>query len=78
VTLAGPGPQILTGSHGYKVEPDMPIREINPSEYDLLLLPGGAAPERLRLREEAVDVARNLCRRGAPGRGPGARPSAAH
>jgi protease I len=38
----------------------MPIRELNPSEYDLLLVPGGASPERLRLREEAVDVARTF------------------
>jgi protease I len=60
VTLAGPGPQVLTGLHGYKVEPDMPIRELNPAEYDLLVLPGGTAPERLRLREDAVDVARTF------------------
>ena len=31
VTLAGPGPQVLTGLHGYRVEPDMPIRELNPA-----------------------------------------------
>jgi protease I len=60
VTIASPGGKPVTGLHGYRVEPDMPIRELNPSEYDLLLVPGGAAPERLRLREEAVDVARTF------------------
>jgi protease I len=60
VTLASPGGKTLTGQHGYRVEPDMPIRELNPGEYDLLFIPGGAAPERLRLREEAVDVARTF------------------
>ena len=38
----------------------MPIRELNPMEYDVLLVPGGGSPERLRLREEAVDIARTF------------------
>jgi protease I len=60
VTVAAPAGHLVTGQHGYKVEPDMPIRELNPGEYDLLLIPGGFSPERLRLREEAVDVARTF------------------
>jgi protease I len=60
VTLASPGGQTITGQHGYRVEADMPIRELNPAEYDLLLIPGGPATERLRLREEAVDIARTF------------------
>jgi protease I len=60
VTLASPNGKTVTGQHGYAVEPDMPIREVNPSEYDLLVIPGGYAPERLRLREEAVDIARTF------------------
>jgi protease I len=53
------------GLHGYAVEPDMPIPEINPSEYDVLIIPGGRAPERLRLREEAVDLARTFAQDGS-------------
>jgi protease I len=60
VTLATPTGRPVTGKHGYAVEADMPIREVNPSEYDLLLIPGGRSPEALRLREEAVDVARTF------------------
>ena len=60
VTLASPGGQPVRGRHGYVVEPDMPIRELNPAEYDLLVLPGGPAVEKLRLREEAVDVVRTF------------------
>jgi protease I len=54
-----------TGLHGYRIEPDMPIPELNPSEYDILVIPGGRAPEKLRLREEAVDVARTFAQDGA-------------
>lgn len=64
VTIASPTTQVLAGLHGYRVEPDMPIHELNPAEYDLLLIPGGAAPERLRQREEAVDVARTFMEDG--------------
>jgi protease I len=60
VTLASPGGQAVRGQHGYVVEPDMPIRELNPAEYELLILPGGPAVEKLRLREEAVDVVRTF------------------
>jgi protease I len=60
VTLASPAGQKITGQHGYHVEPDMPIREVNSTIYDLLVVPGGASPERLRLREEAVDIARTF------------------
>lgn len=63
-----------TGQHGYTVEPDMPIPEVNPSEYDVLVIPGGRAPEKLRLREEAVDMARTFAQDGtlvaAIGHGP--------
>jgi protease I len=38
----------------------MPIPELNPSDYDILVIPGGRSPERLRLREEAVDLARTF------------------
>jgi protease I len=66
--------QPATGLHGYRLEPDMPIPEVNPSEYDVLVIPGGRAPEKLRLREEAVDMARTFAQDGtlvaAIGHGP--------
>lgn len=55
----------VTGLHGYVVEPDMLIPEVNPSEYVLLVIPGGRAPERLRLREEAVDLTRTFAQDGS-------------
>ena len=60
VTLASPSGKFVVGQRGYRVATDMPIREVNPAEYDLLLVPGGGSPERLRLREEAVDIARTF------------------
>jgi len=63
-TLATPSGSAATGLHGYVVEPDSPLGELNPSEYDLLVLPGGGAPGRLRLRETAVGIARMFMEEG--------------
>jgi protease I len=60
VTLAGEGTNLLTGRHGYTVRPDMPIHEVDPDAYDVLIIPGGASPEKLRQREPAVDIARTF------------------
>ncbi len=74
VSVACPFLHAVTGMHGYVVEPDTAIHEVNPAEYDLLLIPDGPAVERLRLREEAVDVARTFLESGtkvaAIGHGP--------
>jgi len=64
VTLASSSAHALVGLHGYRVEPDMPIHEVNPSEYEILLVPGGSSPEKLRQREGAVDVARTFMEEG--------------
>jgi protease I len=65
VCLASPLMHSLTGEHGYRIEPDMTISEVNPTDYDLLLIPDGGCVERLRLREEAVDVTRTFVQDGA-------------
>jgi protease I len=64
VTVASPFLHAVTGQYGYAVEPDTAIRQVNPAEFDLLLIPDGPAVERLRLREEAVDVTRTFVEDG--------------
>jgi protease I len=64
VRLAGPMMHALTGLHGYQVEPDARIHEVNPAEFDVLVIPDGPAVERLRQREEAVDVTRTFVQDG--------------
>ena len=58
VVLASLKGTTCTGLHGYQVHPDSPIRELNPAEYEWLGIPGGACSEKLRLREEVLDIAR--------------------
>ena len=64
VCLASPRMHVLCGEHGYRVEPDTTIHQVNPAEFDLLLIPDGSCGERLRVREEAVDVTRTFMQDG--------------
>lgn len=41
VTVAGLGGNSVTGSHGITLLTDLSIEEIDPAEYDYLVLPGG-------------------------------------
>jgi protease I len=66
VRLASPLMHALTGQHGYRVEPDFRIHDVNPAEYDLLVIPDGPACEALRVREAAVDVTRTFAEDARP------------
>ncbi len=44
----------IKGKHGYKVEIDKTLKEVNPDDYDILILPGGKAPETVRKEKEAM------------------------
>jgi protease I len=65
VKLASPMMHAMTGLHGYRIEPDARIHEINPAEFDLLVIPDGPMVEKLRQREEAVDVTRTFIQDGS-------------
>jgi protease I len=73
VTIASPLMHALTGLHGYTVEPNARIHELNLSDFDLLVLPDGTCAEKLRLREAAVVATRTFIHEGsvaAIGHGP--------
>jgi protease I len=56
----------ITGRHGYEVVVDKALRDVDPDEYDILLLPGGKAPAALRKEQAAVGIARDFMRRNKP------------
>jgi len=51
---AGP----IKGKHGYEIEANKSLSEINAGDYDFLLLPGGKAPEQVRKEQTAHEIAR--------------------
>jgi len=50
----------IKGKHGYEVDANKDLKEIRPDDYDLLLLPGGKAPEKIRKERQAIEIARHF------------------
>jgi protease I len=67
VTVASPVSGEVEGKYGYKLK-SVSIREVNPSEYDALVIPGGRGPERIRVmsKDEAVRIVRHFVDSGKP------------
>ncbi len=51
---------IIHGKHGNKAKVDKKLTDVNPEEYDILVLPGGRAPETLRKEERILEVVRQF------------------
>jgi len=56
----------IKGKHGYEVEANKVLKEINPDDYGILILPGGRAPETIRKEKEAVEIAGDFFRKNKP------------
>lgn len=71
VTVAAPtNDEIMATVHdepGKRIKPDLTIEEVDPNDYDALLLPGGVGnPDALRMNERAVRLIREFAEAGKP------------
>lgn len=63
VKVAAPTMEIIHGKRGYKLKPDVAIDQVNPDDFNLLILPGGSkdgAPGIVRKIPEAQEIARSF------------------
>lgn len=56
----------ITGKHGYEVKVDRTLDEVEPERYDILVLPGGKAPETVRKEHRALEIVRHFFARNKP------------
>jgi protease I len=56
----------IRGKHGYEIEADKTLEEVDPKVYDILVLPGGKAPEEVRKDRAAVGIARFFFKENKP------------
>lgn len=56
----------IKGLHGYEVEAAKTLEEVNPEDYDILILPGGRAPEVIRKEKRAIELARHFFKNNEP------------
>jgi len=56
----------INGKHGYVVEANMALRDVNPDAYDMLVLPGGKAPAAIRKEKAALEIAKSFFQKNKP------------
>lgn len=56
----------IHGKHGFVAEVDLTVDDIDVTMYDLLILPGGRAPARLRKDPTVLEVVRTFIVAGKP------------
>lgn len=56
----------IKGRKGATVEATLTVREADPDAYDVLILPGGRAPAKLRTHAEVLDFVRRFFTTGRP------------
>jgi len=42
--------------HGYKLKSDKAAKDVDISGYDVMVIPGGKAPDRMRIKDDIVDL----------------------
>jgi protease I len=56
----------IKGKHGYEVEANRALSDIKPSDYDILILPGGKAPGAIRKDNDALEIAKHFFQNNKP------------
>lgn len=56
----------IKGEHGYQMEADVAFKDVNPAEYDILVIAGGRGPEKMRLDNHALEIARYFIKENKP------------
>jgi protease I len=64
VRIASSSKESRTGKHGYAVTPDLTYGEVRVEDFDILVLPGGRSPERVRIHERAVEIVKEFYKSG--------------
>ncbi len=55
-----PDKEKRTGKYGYPLTPDMTIADVNPIDFDGVVIPGGFAPDYMRRSQRMVDFVRDM------------------
>lgn len=66
VTIVGTETGKITGKKGEVLSSTKTFAEVSPSEFDMLVIPGGGSPENLRIDEGAVEWTRTFMDSGKP------------
>lgn len=66
VTLIGVETGEVKGKKGATLSVDTTFDQVSPDEFDMLVIPGGGAPENLRIHDGAVEFTKRFVESGKP------------
>lgn len=66
VTVIGLTMDEIKGKKGHIEKPDATFAEVDPANFDMLVIPGGGSPENLRISDEAVAFTKAFVESGKP------------
>lgn len=67
VKVVGSGRKAAFASkHGYEVKPDLSASDVDTTEFDAMVIPGGFAPDRLRRVTAVNELVRRIFKEGKP------------
>ncbi len=58
VQLVGPEKALYKGKYGYPLQADSAVADVVGQTFDVVVIPGGWAPDRLRRHQAVLDIAR--------------------
>jgi protease I len=65
VTVAGTGAASFAGKKGYPCKPDAHLRDLRSGTFDAVVVPGGFAPDKLRVDPDCLRLVQDAFARGA-------------
>lgn len=57
---------LITGKHGYEINADVAFKDVNPADYNILVISGGKGPEKMRLDKDALEITRYFFKENKP------------
>jgi len=65
-TVAGMGETTYQGKRGYPITVDANVDQVEASDFDALVIPGGFAPDQLRRSDKVLRLTREIYQAGKP------------
>lgn len=56
----------IKGKQGYEINADIAFKDVNPANYDILVISGGKGPEKMRLDKDALEITRHFFKENKP------------
>lgn len=62
--VASEGDEVYESKHGMKMKPSKSAEDVDVNEYDVLVVPGGKGPDRMRIKESMVRLVKDADEEG--------------